>query len=113
MQAASQSHHRFKPLLYGFAHVLGHVHLYMPVYLSWLCDVLQLRGDAMTPALEEQLCFEIKTFLLAGHETSAAMLSWTLFELARHPQGVQQVSHVTVLCWWPGSTPCRDKWGPV
>jgi|TARA_B110000967_G_C18891729_1_gene567835 beta-ring hydroxylase len=31
---------------------------------------------------EKQLCFEIKTFLLAGHETSAAMLTWTLHELS-------------------------------
>jgi cytochrome P450 len=33
-----------------------------------------------------QLCYEIKTFLLAGHETSAAMLTFALFELTQHPQ---------------------------
>jgi hypothetical protein len=33
------------------------------------------RGERWGPAVEEQLCYEIKTFLLAGHETSAAMLT--------------------------------------
>ncbi len=61
------------------------------------------------PAAEEQLCYEIKarawhaqvpalqqckfnrltqgraqTFVLAGHETSAAMLTWSLLELTRN-----------------------------
>lgn len=29
------------------------------------------------------ICDQIKTFILAGHETSASMLTWTLFELSR------------------------------
>ena len=32
------------------------------------------------------MCDEIKTFLLAGHETSAAMLIWTTWELAKAPE---------------------------
>ena len=28
---------------------------------------------------------EIKSFLLAGHETSASMLTWTMFELTQNP----------------------------
>lgn len=53
------------------------------------------------PAAEKQLCYEIKaclvsipssshalfysqTFVLAGHETSAAMLTWSVFELSRN-----------------------------
>ena len=33
-----------------------------------------------------QMCFEIKTFLLAGHETSAAMLIWTTWELVNNEE---------------------------
>ncbi|CUG90468.1 cytochrome P450, putative, partial [Bodo saltans] len=41
--------------------------------------VLQLRDD-------------LKTFLLAGHETSAAMLSWAVYELCcRHPEYLEEL----------------------
>jgi cytochrome P450 len=33
----------------------------------------------------------MKTFLLAGHETSAAMLMWSVYELSRHPVQRKQV----------------------
>ena len=54
--------------------------------------VCQARGESMSPTVEEQLCFEIKTILLAGHETSAAMLTWTLLELTRNPDSLQKVT---------------------
>ena len=38
------------------------------------------------PEVERQMCDEIKTFLLAGHETSAVMLIWTTWELAKAPE---------------------------
>lgn len=40
-------------------------------------------GEKWSRATQTQLCYEIKTFLLAGHETSAAMLTCSLLELAR------------------------------
>lgn len=41
--------------------------------------------------MQEQLCFEFKTFLLAGHETSAAMLTWTLYEVSQSPEKLERV----------------------
>ena len=58
-------------------------------YDSELCA--QDRGEQMNDTVEEQLCFEIKTILLAGHETSAAMLTWSLMELIRNSEALQKV----------------------
>lgn len=52
---------------------------------------MQGKGGSWTNALEKQLCYEIKTFLLAGHETSAAMLTWTLYELTQRPDALAKV----------------------
>ena len=38
-----------------------------------------------------QLTDEIKTFLLAGHETSASMLTWSLLELCKNPHILEKV----------------------
>ena len=51
----------------------------------------QERGQKWSAELEVQLCYEIKTFLLAGHETSAAMLTWTLYQLTQQPDCLAKV----------------------
>ena len=38
-----------------------------------------------------QLRDEIKTFLFAGHETSSAMMTWTMFELNKNPKYLEKV----------------------
>jgi cytochrome P450 len=37
-----------------------------------------------------QLRDEVKTFLMAGHETSSMMLTWALYELVRHPHAMER-----------------------
>lgn len=45
--------------------------------------------NAETRLTEEEIYAQMRTILLAGHETSATTLCWVLLELARHPE-VQQ-----------------------
>jgi cytochrome P450 len=55
-----------------------------------LSRLLQTGNDADDPPLTDaELRDQLITLLLAGHETTAAALAWTLHELARHP-GLQQ-----------------------
>jgi len=46
--------------------------------------MLDAYGEGWSDGLERQLCFDFKTFILAGHETSAAMLAWSLLECSRN-----------------------------
>ncbi len=55
----------------------------------------QESGAKWDSALETQLCYEVKTFLLAGHETSAAMLTWSTYELAANAEYTDKVG----CCW--------------
>ena len=54
---------------------------------------MQDAAEPWNDATQVQLCYEFKTFLLAGHETSAAMLTWTLFELSQSPQKLAKVKN--------------------
>lgn len=67
-----------------------------PDVLDHILSALEARGEKMTAATEQQLCYELKTFLLAGHETSAAMLSWSLYELMHHPAAMATVQEEAV-----------------
>uniref|UniRef100_A0A7S1I6B7 Cytochrome P450 n=1 Tax=Eutreptiella gymnastica TaxID=73025 RepID=A0A7S1I6B7_9EUGL len=53
--------------------------------------ILDQLGDDWGPEQETQLCYEFKTFVLAGHETSAAMLCWSLYELTQNPEILKKV----------------------
>ena len=52
---------------------------------------VQASGEQWSQQLEDQLCYEVKTLLLAGHETSASMLTWSVLELIQHPAAAEQV----------------------
>lgn len=56
-----------------------------------IMDSLVKRKERWTRAVEKQLCYEVKTFVLAGHETSAAMLAWSVYELQRRPDALARV----------------------
>jgi cytochrome P450 family 135 len=50
-----------------------------------LSMLLQARDEDGAPLSDGELRDELVTLLVAGHETTAAALSWALVELARHP----------------------------
>jgi cytochrome P450 len=52
--------------------------------LRFLVDV---RGDEATG---EQLRDDLMTMLIAGHETTAAVLTWTMYLLATHPEELRK-----------------------
>jgi cytochrome P450 len=51
-----------------------------------LSMLMAARDDEGRPMSDRQLRDELVTLFLAGHETTAIALSWTLFLLARHPE---------------------------
>lgn len=56
--------------------------------LSMLLSARYEDGRAMT---DEQLRDEMLTLLLAGHETTATALAWTLYHLLMHPEVLERV----------------------
>lgn len=68
----------------------------------------QESGAKWDAGLEQQLCYEVKTFLLAGHETSAAMLTWSVWEMMQ-PENKDMLAKVGggfgvgSDCCWHGS----------
>jgi cytochrome P450 len=59
---------------------------------DFLSLLLSARDDAGRPIGDRQIRDEIVTMFLAGHETSASSLSWTLHLLARHPEVAEALS---------------------
>jgi len=50
-----------------------------------------IKKEEFRPDVVKQIRDEIKTFVLAGHETSASMLAWTLYELSCNKDTLQRV----------------------
>jgi cytochrome P450 len=60
--------------------------------LDMMLDVYEKERSDLTDEWVRQLRDELKTFMLAGHETSAAMMTWTLYELMHKPDLMERVS---------------------
>ena len=61
-----------------------------------LVDILDRLVSSVDPAAWGESCVtqlrdEIKTFILAGHETSASMLTWSVYELTQNPEVLEKV----------------------
>jgi cytochrome P450 len=52
-----------------------------------------ITAEEWTPETIAQIRDEMKTFILAGHETSASMLTWTLYELSRGTKDSNEALH--------------------
>jgi cytochrome P450 len=74
-----------------------------------LLDLLLAARDeeSGTGMSDQQLKDEILTLLFAGHDTTSAALSWSLYLLARHPD-VQEALHDEAAAQLAGRTPTAD-----
>ncbi len=52
------------------------------------CDMLDVMLDSTEALTDQQILDDTKTQLLAGHETSSMMLTWSCWLLARHPEAM-------------------------
>lgn len=56
-----------------------------------LSMLLEARDEAGVPMTDDQLRDEMLTLLVAGHETTATTLAWTLHHLLQHPEWLARV----------------------
>jgi cytochrome P450 len=56
-----------------------------------LSMLLAARYEDGRPMTDEELCDEMITLLLAGHETTATALAWTVYHTLRHPQVLARI----------------------
>lgn len=65
-------------------------------------------GEPWDDRAVAQLRDEVKTFLVAGHETSSMMLVWALYELTRHPDAMEKTLAEANRTLHPGVTPAQE-----
>ncbi|KAK7987043.1 hypothetical protein PG988_002031 [Apiospora saccharicola] len=47
--------------------------------------------ETLTPRVMEETCDQLRTFLFAGHDSTATLLSWAIYELSRTPHALRAV----------------------
>jgi len=52
-----------------------------------------------------QLRDDLMTMLIAGHETTAAVLTWTVYCLSQHPQHLSRLQQEVRMVWLSPSIP--------
>jgi cytochrome P450 len=70
-------------------------------------SILLLARDEEGGLTDQQVRDEVMTLLLAGHETTANALTWTWFELGRHPDVLAKL-HAEVAALGPRSVTVED-----
>ena len=87
-----------------------------------ILDVCMSQLDQCDEATVRQLTDDTKTMLLAGHETSAALLTWATYELMAHPEMLAHVRAEGEAVFGPhikaGTVPTMDdvrrlRWTPA
>lgn len=63
--------------------------------------------DEWTDKALQQVCDEVKTFILAGHETSASMLTWSLYELSQNSSLADRLRAQADDVYGPTKPPCE------
>ena len=54
--------------------------------------LMNQRDEETSEAMDDELLrAQVFTFMLAGHETTSVSLTWTLYELARHPEMAEEI----------------------
>ena len=57
---------------------------------------MEVRDEETGVSMDDELLrAQVFTFMLAGHETSSVSMTWTLYELARHPDIAEQIREET------------------
>ncbi|KAI9150502.1 putative sterigmatocystin biosynthesis P450 monooxygenase stcS [Paramyrothecium foliicola] len=49
------------------------------------------QNEQLTPEIIDSTCDQLKTFLLAGHDTTSIMLGWLLYEITRAPRVLKAI----------------------